>query len=201
MIRRVAAGLCLMLLSACASATDDGLAVLGDFRLGYNIVQANDVQTGPFSRPADGAELSAALSRAIEARLGRYDGDGLYHIGVAIGAYVLAQPGVPLIYTPKSVLMFDINIYDNATGTRLNDAPHRIQVFEGLENIAPLIGSGIARDREAQLANLTTQGARAVERWLKEHPDWFEGGPGRARVDIDRETLRRIGSDAIAAAR
>ena len=201
MTRHAIAGLCLLLVPACASTTDTGPAELGDFRLGYNIVQANDVQTGPFSRPADGAELSAALSRAIEARLGRYDGDGLYHVGVAIGAFVLAQPGVPLIYTPKSVLMFDINIYDNATRTRLNDAPHRIQVFEGIENIAPVIGSGIARGREEQLANLAAQGALAVERWLQENPDWFAPTPGEVRVEIDRASLRRIGQEAIAAAR
>ena len=190
-----------LFLSGCASDQPTGPAELGDFRMGYNIVQANDVQAGPFSRQADQAELTEALSNAVEARLGRYDGDGLYHIGIAIGAYVLAQPGVPLIYTPKSILMFDVNVYDNATQERLNDKPHRVQVFEGLENIAPVVGSGLARGREEQLGNLVGQGAAAVEKWLLENPEWFAPKPGQRRVEIDRGTLRRIGEDAIAAAR
>lgn len=190
-----------LLLAACAAPQMDEVPEpLGDFRLGYNIVQANDVAKGPFSRDASEAELTRALSEAIEARLGRYDGDGLYHIGIAVGAYVLAQPGLPVVYTPKSVLMFDVNVYDNATEQRLNDEPHRITAFEGLHNVAPVVGSGIARGKEAQLENLAAEGARVLEAWLRENPGWFTSEPGASRIEIDRAALRRRSVEAIAGA-
>lgn len=191
--------LAVFLLAACAAPQlEEVPEPLGDFRLGYNIVQANDVVQGPFSREASEAELTDALRDAIEARLGRYDGDGLYHVGIAVGAYVLALPGLPVVYTPKSVLMFDVNVYDNATERRLNEKPHRITAFEGLHNVAPVVGSGIARGKEAQLRNLAAEGARALEAWLRDNPGWFIAEPGTGRAEINRATLRRRSDEAVA---
>ncbi|MBJ3763577.1 hypothetical protein ILP92_12545 [Maribius pontilimi] len=200
MIARCLAALALLLLTACVADDATGTRPeLGDFRLGYNIVQARDVEKGPFSRDATPAELTGALQAAIEQRLGRYDGDGLYHLGIAIGGYVLAQPGLPVVYTPKSALIFEVNIYDNATQARLNDKPKRITAFEGLQNTAPLIGSGLARGKDEQLQNLVTEGARALENWLRQNPDWFTPKPGSPRIDFDRSALNARGAAAIAA--
>ncbi len=200
MIARCLALLGLVLLTACGGGDmSEPPADLGDFRLGYNIVQARDVEQGPFSRSATEAELTETLARAVEARLGRYDGDGLYHIGIAIGAYVLAQPGLPVIYTPKSVLFIDVNVYDDATGQRLNDRPERITAFEGLRNVAPLVGSGLVRDKDAQLQNLASEAARGVEAWLRRNPEWFVPDPGAPRVTFDRETLDARARAALAA--
>ncbi|EKE43465.1 lipoprotein, putative [Oceaniovalibus guishaninsula JLT2003] len=190
----------LLVLAGCATPKADApLPPMGDFRLGYNIVQARDVQQGPFSRDATAEELTGALQSAIQRQLGGYDGDGLYHLGIAIGAYVLAQPGLPVVYTPKSVLIFEVNIYDNATRKRLNDKPHRITAFEGLRNVAPVVGSGIVRGKDAQLANLADEGARAVLRWMRENPDWFVPDPSQPRVPFDRATAAQLAADAIAA--
>lgn len=176
-------------LSACVATDDSGPKDLGDFRLGYNIVQARTVKQGPFSREIPDEQLTGALREAVGARLNRYDGNGLYHIGISIGGFVLAQPGIPLIYTPKSVLIFEVNVYDNATGQRLNDEPKQITAFEGVENVAPIVGSGIVRGPDEQLANLTAAGAIQVERWLAENAEWFTPEPGRKRVRIDRAQL------------
>ncbi len=200
MIPRRAALAGFLALAACGTGPGaDVPQELGDFRLGYNIVQANDVQQGPFSRQATEAELTSALESAIEARLGRYDGDGLYHLGIAIGAYVLAQPGLPVIYTPQSVLIFEVNIYDNATRTRLNAEPYRITAFEGIENFTPIVGSGLARGKEKQLANLAAEGARLVERWLVSNRAWFAPDPATSRVAFDRRAARKRAADALAA--
>ncbi|KAF0675569.1 hypothetical protein [Profundibacterium mesophilum] len=162
-----------ILLAAACTADQDARSPLGDFRLGHNVVMAKSVQKGPFSREASAAELTAALSTAIERRLDRYDGNGLYHLGVSIGGYVLAQPGLPVVYTPKSVLIFDVTVYDNATQQKLNAEPRRFTVFEGLKNIAPVVGSGNVRGKEEQLSNLAEEGAKALETWLRRNPDWF----------------------------
>jgi len=185
--RRLMAVCLLTLAAACTNVDPDGALVpLGDFRLGHNIVRAIDVQKGPFSRNATEDELSQALAAAVEQRFGRYDGDGLYHFGISIGGYVLAQPGLPVVYTPKSVMIFDVNIYDNATGQKLTDKPHRITTFEGLENSAPIIGSGIARGKDEQLANLTREGARLIQDWLGQNRDWFVPDPETPRTPFDR---------------
>lgn len=199
-LRRAAPAL-LLLLAACGIGPGaDAPKALGDFRLGYNIVQANDVEQGPFSRTVAPGELTGALREAVEARLGRYDGDGLYHLGIAIGGYVLAQPGLPVVYTPKSVLIFEVNLYDNATRTRLNAEPERIMAFEGIRNLTPVVGSGLVRSREEQLANLAAEGARLVEDWLARHPEWFEPDPEAARVPFDRAAGRARAEAAMAAA-
>ncbi|WP_102106748.1 hypothetical protein [Oceaniglobus roseus] len=208
-LRRVLALACLLILAACANTDPNGkLIPLGDFRLGYDYVRATEVQKGPFSRDATGEELSAALDQAIEARLGRYDGDGLYHFGITIGGYVLAQPGLPVVYTPKSVMIFDITVYDNATQKKLNDEPYRITAFEGLQNTAPIIGSGLARGKEEQLKNLAQEGARQIQEWLAKHPEWFEPDPETPRTPFDRAKekakLAKIATDkarALAAAK
>ena len=184
--RSLALGL-LMLAAACTNLDPNGeLVPLGDFRLGHNIVIAPDAQKGPFSRDATPQELSDALTAAIEERFVRYDGNGLYHFGISIGGFVLAQPGLPVVYTPKSVMIFDVTLYDNATGEKLNEEPHRITAFEGLQNSAPIIGSGLTRDRDAQLKNLTQEGARLMQDWLTQNPDWFIPDPDTPRTEFDR---------------
>jgi len=177
----------LLLAAACTNIDPNGpLVPLGDFRLGHNVVRAIDVQKGPFSRDATEDELTKALTAAVEERFIRYDGDGLYHFGISIGGYVLAQPGLPVVYTPKSVMIFDINIYDNATGLKLTDKPHRITAFEGLENSAPIVGSGIARGKDEQLANLAREGARLIQDWLAKTPEWYVPDPDTPRTPFDR---------------
>lgn len=195
--RLIAAGF-LLLMAACTNLDPNGeLVPLGDFRLGHNVVRAIDVQQGPFSRDATEDELSAALAAAVEERFIRYDGDGLYHFGISIGGFVLAQPGLPVIYTPKSVIIFDVNIYDNATGLKLTDKPHRITALEGIENSAPIVGSGLTRGKDEQLANLTREGARQIQDWLLQNKDWFIPDPETPRTPFDRDAEKARLAEAL----
>lgn len=157
---------------------------LGDFRLGYAIVLAGDATQGPFSREVAAETLEEEIAGAVRARLGRYDGDGLYHLGINVGGYVLAQPGVPVVYAPKSVLFLDVTLFDNATQAKLNPEPERIVAFEGLENAVPVLGSGLVRSKEEQLGNLVANAALKIERWLKRNPGWFAPREGAQRVEF-----------------
>ena len=158
---------------------------IGDFRLGHAIAVVEDTTKGPFSREVDPQMLKAELEQAVRARLGRYDGDGLYHLGMAVAGYVLAQPGIPVVYTPKSVLIVDVTVFDNATREKLTPEPKRITAFEGLEKTVPILGSGLTRSAEDQLKNLVTQAAVQIENWLRENPDLFVPEPGAVRVPFD----------------
>lgn len=177
-----------LLLAACAAETDDMSQPpepLGQFRLGHNIAIADNVTKGPFSRAFTEAELEASLQNAVAKRLRRYDGDGLYHLGIVIGGIVLAQPGIPIVYAPQSVMIIDVTVYDNSTRKKLNDEPFRIFAGEGLKNSVPFLGSGLVRPADVQLENLSVSAALQIENWLRDNPEWFAQRPGQVRVPYD----------------
>ncbi|MCU0908916.1 MAG: hypothetical protein MUF73_16105 [Rhodobacteraceae bacterium] len=169
-----------LLLAACAAQPFDPEAPrdpIGDFRMGHNIVVANAPQQGPFSRDVTDEEWEAALTQAIETRLRGYSGTGLYHVGVKVEAYVAARSGVPVVYSPRSILLLAVNVYDNRTGQRLNADPHRLTVYESTTGGSAVLGSGLTRAREDQIAGLSANAAEALEAWLKENAAWFDREP------------------------
>ena len=177
-------------LAACGAPEDltQTPEPLGEFRLGHNIAIADNVVKGPFSRQFTEVQLEASVQNAVAARLRRYDGDGLYHLGIVVGGIVLAQPGIPVVYAPQSVMMLDVTIFDNSTRQKLNEKPKRIQVGEGFRNAVPFLGSGLVRDADTQLENLSLNAAREIEEWLRENPEWFTPKPGQVRVPYDVST-------------
>jgi hypothetical protein len=185
--RALAAAAALLALAACANRAelDAPVVPIGDFRLGHNVVVAKDTTEGPFSRDATEAELEAALTSEIEQRLRRYDGDGLYHIGVRIEAFVLGQPGIPILLSPQSVLLLAVNIWDNETRERLNDEPIRVTAFEAINTRVPILSSGLVNSKEEQLENLSISAAQEIEKLLRANQDtWFAPKEGRTRVEF-----------------
>ncbi len=177
MLRVFALLACFGLVSACTGAgdLDQPPVPLGDFSLGHNIVVAPKVVKGPVSRTASEAELTEALKKAIADRFDRYQGDKQYHFGVSVEGYVLAQPGVPLVLSPKSVLIVRLTVWDDALGKKLNDEPKQITVLEEISG-ETLIGSGLTQTAEEQLRNLSENVSKSIERYLVRQQDkegWF----------------------------
>jgi len=180
-MRLVLALIAVCTLTACGGIRDDLTEIpepIGAFLLGHNVAVANDPVRGPFSRPAENEEWKQAMAAAVEDRFGqtRYSGDSFYHIGVAVEGYVLAYPGVPLVYSPKSVLIFTVNFFEDSTGQRLNEEAIQLTVFEPCCTV-PFIGSGFTRSADEQMEGLTFNAARAIERTMRENADWFGGTP------------------------
>ncbi len=186
-LRWLAALMITALVAACGAPNDLGEPPpdLGDFRLGHNIVVTENMEMVPISRPATEEEWKAALTRAIDERFGRFEGDKLYHIGINIDAYALAPPGIPVVVSPKSVLVISANIWDDAAGVKLHDEPRQFTVFESLSG-ATVVGSGLTQTKEEQMANLSRNAAYYVQRWLQENPEWF-GLPARRRAPAIEE--------------
>ncbi len=163
------------LLAACATPNNEKepLLPMGDFLLGHNIVIADDAQAGPLSRKADPDDWEAALKEAINDRLGSYDGDHYFHIGTHVDAYVLAVPGIPLVATPKSVLIISVTVFDDRTRRKLTEEPKQLTVFERSEKSTFIIGSGIRNSKAAQMRNLSRNAARLIQKYLLENPEWF----------------------------
>lgn len=181
MMRNLVALIGLALLTACGSIRDD-LSItpepIGAFLLGHNIAVVDEPVQGPFSRSVTDDEWQAAMTQAVGDRLGeaRFFGNKYYHVGVAVEGYVLAYPGVPLVYSPKSVLIFSVNFFEDSTRTKLNEEPIQITVFEPCCTI-PFVGSGLMRSKNEQMEGLAFNAARAIERTMRENADWFGGTP------------------------
>ncbi|MDU8946019.1 hypothetical protein [Ovoidimarina sediminis] len=189
MVRRgfLACALCLALVACGARPeVDPSPDPIGDFRLGFNIVVANDITKSPGSRDATEEELTGALRAAMEERLGPYDGDGLYHIGLRIEAYSLGRAGVPIVYAPRSVFLIAMNVWDDATQEKLTEEAIRITAFDSAAG--PLVGGGIVRSREDQIEGLAYNAAREVEKILTQNADtWFAPKAGRTRTPFERD--------------
>ncbi|WP_163848850.1 hypothetical protein [Pseudooceanicola aestuarii] len=169
-----------LLVTACTNANDlDGpTRDLGDFSLGHNVVVSSKMQRGPMSREADQEVFAAAMKKAIDERFSRYDGDKMYHLGVSIEGYVLAQPGIPLVLSPKSILIVNVSVWDDLEQKKLTEKPEQITVFESLSGDT-LVGSGYTKSAEEQMENLTRNAAKLIENWLVQNRDWF--GPKAPR--------------------
>ncbi|MCG7572397.1 hypothetical protein MHM39_02360 [Phaeobacter sp. CNT1-3] len=177
MIKRMLAVVALLGAAACSSTADlaEKPEPLGDFSLGHNVVVANNMVKGPLSRNAEPEEWVAALETAIGTRFERYEGERLYHFGVSVQGYVLAQPGVPVVASPKSVLIVNIDVWDDAKGVKLNAEPKQITVLERTSG-ETFLGSGLTQSRETQMKNLSENAARLIKNYLeRQHSQegWF----------------------------
>ncbi|MBF9047946.1 hypothetical protein LSUCC0031_12550 [Rhodobacterales bacterium LSUCC0031] len=171
---------CLIALAACGQAPDpliDELPSMGDFRLGHVVLVTDNMQQVPPSRQATAEEWTAILGAEIDRRFSLYEGERLYHLGIAIEGYALAPPGIPLLVNPRSVLVLSVNVWDDALGVKLNTAAEQILVLEGSSRETAFIGSGIARTRDEQMQVLARNAARQIQRWMRENPTWFAIDP------------------------
>jgi len=178
MVRILSALISIVVLSACNGASDlDKPAVpLGDFNLSHNIVVAPKVQKLPISREVSEEVLTTAVKDAIAERFDRYEGARNYHFGVSVEGYVLAPPGIPLVLAPKSIMILNLTVWDDAAGQKLTDEPHQITVFESLDQ-GPIVGSGYTKTAEEQLKNLSQNAAKSIETYLVKQnkaEGWFE---------------------------
>lgn len=182
---RAALVLALGLLAGCGDPNDlsKPAAPFGDFRLGHNIVVADKSESVGPSRKATVDEIETALKTATQARLGRYQGDKLYHIGISVPAYALAVPGVPVLLSPKSVLVIEVDVWDDTAQRTINPTAKRFTVFEGLSG-STVIGSGLTKTREQQLETLSENAARLINDWLVENKAWFSPEAVAARAAI-----------------
>ncbi|SMO59842.1 hypothetical protein SAMN06265173_10722 [Thalassovita litoralis] len=165
-------------LTACTNSNDlDKAPVdLGTFQLGHNVVVAPKMVKGPVSREASKEEWIASLHGAIAERFDRYEGDKLFHFGVSVEGYVLAQPGIPIVASPKSVLIINLTVWDDAKGKKLNEKPEQITVLETFSGDT-LVGSGLTQSKEQQMLNLSRNAAKMIQDYLvKKNTEegWFK---------------------------
>ncbi|MEM9798511.1 MAG: hypothetical protein AAF919_18620 [Pseudomonadota bacterium] len=175
--RRTALGLACggaLTLAGCATPDplDSALPDMGSFRLGYNIAVTKNAKKIPPSRDATGEEWETALTDEIGRRFGGYDGAKEFHIALNLDGYSLAPPGIPIVLSPKSVLIVSANVWSAELGRKLHEKPEQITTFEGADTL--LLGSGLIKDKAAQMQTLSRNMAAEVQTWMLTNPDWFD---------------------------
>lgn len=152
---------------------DDTPQPMGRFLLGHNVaVVIEDAEVGMASRKVADEVWVGALRGAVNDRFSRYDGDRYYHISVAVLGYVLAEPGIPIVAAPKSILIADVRLFDDTQGGKpITEEPKQLTVFE--DGGAVIVGSGHTRSAEEQAANLSANLAKQIHAWMLDHPEWF----------------------------
>ena len=70
--------------------------------------------------------------------------------------------------------MITANIWDDAAQKKLNEEGEQMMIFETF-SAEGMIGSGLTKSREEQIAALAFNAALAVEQWFLQHPEWFAG--------------------------
>jgi hypothetical protein len=164
-----------LLLSACA-VTNDLAKVpepMGRFLLGHAVAVADGPEVGPLSRKASDEAWEQAVKFALEERFGRYDGDKYFHISAVVEGYALAMTGVPIVATPKSVLIASVLVYDDEKGGKaLTDEP---EVFTVSEELSPdqLLGTGLTKTADEQMLSLARSLAKAIHAWMLKQPEAF----------------------------
>lgn len=153
---------------------------IGEFALGHNVVVAPNLVMGPASREMPKDQWIEAMTKAIDDRFGRYEGDQLYHFGISLEGYVLAQPGLPVLLSPKSVLILKLTVWDDAAGKKLNGEPEQLTVLENLDGDT-VVGSGLTKSPEEQMETLSINAAKLIQRWItRQHfkESWFKKRKG-----------------------
>ncbi len=152
---------------------------LGEFKLGHVIVVTKNAQKVDPSKDVSQREWDDALTQAIEQRFRPYSGNQLYHIAVNLLGYSVAVPGIPVLVAPKSVMMMDVTIWDNTkslgadpTQGKLNKEPRRFTIFESA-SAGFVIGTGLTKSADEQVANMAANAAQQIEVWMRENPEWF----------------------------
>ncbi len=145
---------------------------IGDVALGYAIVVADNAKMAGPSREASPEEWETAVRDAVVARIGRQEGGKLYHLGIGIDAYALAIPGIPVVLAPKSAIVAQVTLWDDAAQVKVNPEPERLTVLEQL-SAETVVSSGLTQSREQQIENLSVALAGAIERWMVRNKDWF----------------------------
>ncbi len=172
---------------------------LGEFRLGHNVVIADNAETIPLSRDVDVDKMEELMIAEIDKRLGRYEGRQLYHVGVTIAGYFIAPPGVPVVASPKSVMILMVNVWDDAAQKKLTAEPHQITVFESA-GIGTLAGSGYLQNSDEQVLDLVQNAVAEIETFIEENPEWFKAKPGLEEELRDVVIRESGGAEASSAA-
>ena len=178
----------LLMLAACgATQLDEAPEDLGAFKARILHVYTEKALQWPLSRDADQSEWTEPMQRALTARLGRYQGAQEYDVAVTLEGFMLAPGGVPILFSPKSVAVVNVFVYD-VKGELFLAEKVQMEIFEDTTGESALLGSGHSRTKAEQIDGLALNIADKIEEYIAEkHAEegWF--APRNADLSADAE--------------
>ncbi len=176
----------LVLLTACGETTlNEAPEDLGDFNMRVSFVYTDKALQWPLSRAAETSEWNEPIERAVEARLGRYNGSGKYDVPITLEGFLLATGGIPVLVNPNSAAVVNVFVYDVSGKTFLAEKV-QMEIFEDTTGESALVGSGHSRTKAEQIDGLALNIADKIEEYIAEkhlEEGWF--APREAETDID----------------
>lgn len=168
------------LLAACGETQlNEAKEDLGEFSARVTFVYTDKALIWPTSRAATGAEWQVPLQQALDTRLRRYEGSQEYDVSISLEGFVLAPPGIPILFAPKSLAVVYAYVYDVEKEEFLV-RKHRMEIFESTTGESALVGSGHARTKEEQIDGLSLNIVDALEEYMAEQhaaEGWFAPSP------------------------
>ncbi|SFI83111.1 hypothetical protein SAMN04488095_1495 [Jannaschia pohangensis] len=143
---------------------------MGDFQLALAITVAENAKKIPPTRDASTEDWKRVMNAEIERRFGRYSGGKDYIIALNIDGYALAPPGIPVVLTPKSILVVSANLWTAEPQEKIS-GPEQITTFEGADTL--FLGSGLMKTADEQMVTLARNMARKVQAWMLRTPEVF----------------------------
>lgn len=198
MIRHLISVLCLVAVAACAVPDPDleEQVPLGDFKLLGNIAVTTNARKMGVSRDASAEAWEKALEGAVDKRFRRYDGDTPYTLSYSLDGYILATKGGRLALAPRSAMSMTVHIWQTDPLKRLEKRSKQLLILEQLDGES-VIGSGLFRDGDEQMANLSAQFSKALERWLVSNGDLFGVGvSAEAKAAAAKDDAAQIAKQA-----
>ncbi|MCD9149443.1 hypothetical protein [Pseudophaeobacter flagellatus] len=178
----------MVLLAACEETQlDEAKEDLGDFNMRVSFVYTDKALQWPLSRSAEPSEWNEPIERALEARLGRYDGAGKYDVAITLEGFLLATGGIPVLVNPKSAAVVNVFVYDVSTKSYLV-REHQMQIFEDTTGESAIIGSGYSRTKAEQIDGLALKIVDGLEEYMAEqHAEngWFDGASAAVAAGPD----------------
>ena len=167
----------LLLVSCSETQLDEAPEDLGNFNMRVGFVYTDKALQWPLSRDAEPSEWNEPIERALEARLGRYQGNGKYDVAITLEGFLLATGGIPVLVNPKSAAVVNVFVYNVETQTYLA-RKHQMEIFEDTTGESALIGSGFSRTKQEQIDGLALKIVDGLEEYMAaQHAEhgWFNG--------------------------
>jgi hypothetical protein len=165
-----------LVLAACASTPEPEVEPtpepMGDFKLGFVVVVADNPEIGPLSREVTTEQIVAAFKPKLERKLRAFDGERLYNVAVTVEGYILAKPGIPVVASINSGIVVALNVWDDERAVRVTEEHKRFTVVEKLSGKS-FLGSGLTQNKEQQLESLATSTVEQIMRYLRRNEDVF----------------------------
>ena len=77
-----------------------------------------------------------------------------------------------MVLAPKTVVVIEASVWDDAKQAKINKEPKQLWVYESV-GADTVVGSGLTKSKEEQVANIAYNAAKQIEEWMRENPDWF----------------------------